>query len=313
MAYLLNRFGLINNLLPWTQANGFQRLEFKMQAIDPALMDPAFLEDRADLVIEDGFQAYRYRRYVDDSDISARPRVEAMFSDTTTFTTPLPGCQIADWVGLGIPGADINASIRRYRFMWKMPGKRTDLSYLNSTTAISHPYFICWQLAPRLDDLDTEGQPVLARRIHRDAFGHYWTGISQNYDPDPISIDPETEALDFLTYEPFFFDRWYDDFVDVQWSWTNLGYLDIYQDQILRVRRPGLPNCMNNQPPAGGGGMYPKEGMYFAPWTSCNIFAEKFSRGMIVGDYQATLPEMYPEIKTGFQLYPHRIASAVTI
>lgn len=281
MAYKFKAWGLDGSLSHYTDfynwnGNGVQQVT--------STVDPAVVDDRADVVTLDGYPALRMRRYAGDPLAGSGRRTELV---------PNEYSQIYDWVGEGVGGASVDNAVRWYRYCFMVPSG-FPLSYLSTTQGVSHVIFGQLHQVADTSPADTQGLgPALSINATVDAYGKYWFTITRNVDPtDTVTVlDYSVHAKNVVRW-PLRFDVWQDVMIQTRWAYSSNGYCTVYLDRRpIFVEASGV-SCPNNSPARGGSGNYPKMGIY----TSADVDMTLYHRGLIVGDHEATFADMYPEL-----------------
>lgn len=289
MALIFNKWGLSGPLttFPVWIGNGVQG--------DWGTIDPAIIGDRADVVTLAGAPTYRIICHALDPVTVSGYRTE-LHSDMYSH--------IADWVGEGVGGATIANAIRQYRFQFMIPSG-VNLNWVGNTPS---PHFTICQLHQVHDDNpgveDTAGlNPALSIRVRLDA-GVYRCALLRNTDTTPTITVANTaiQQQEWASW-PFEFDVEYSVHVAVKWSYSNQGYMHVYVNRHLIFSEVALPNCPNNSPARGGGGMYAKIG----PYMTFNEETVIYHRGLLMSD-NADFAEMYPELSAAQAVPLERIS-----
>lgn len=282
MTILFKAWGLDGSL---TSANNFDRVQSNGQQQNTPF-DFGILEDRANVVSVDGYSALLMRRHVGDPETSAA----VARSEVLDLDTP----QYADWTLED--GYDANESYRWYRACFMLPA-----SFPTAFLATEGAWAMPFQLATRPDTspVDSVGTPSLAVAVKRDNYGALRFALFRNNDPDTASAvsDPAVHSQEICSW-PYRTGEWQDILVHVRWSWSTDGEMTVWRNRRPVLVESGVGNAPNNAPIRGGGGPYPKLGIY----SSNDEAFDVYHRGLIIGDHAAIFADMYPELTSAVPL-----------
>jgi hypothetical protein len=245
-----------------------------------ANLSASAMSERADLITIDGHSAIQITHFAGDATVASGNRTEISVNNYSG---------VYDWVGEGVVGATLNSSYKRYRVRFQVPEQ--DLSYLSGAGG---PFFICAQLHTIPDDSPADtggGQPALSVHVRVDSYGRYRFALVQNHPSDATYTGPDISHE--VASWPFRFGEWQDIHVHANpWSHSTAGNMTVYLNRRPIFAEISQPNCHNNSPDRGGGGLWPKFGCYGAP----SVFQRVVHCGYLLGDHEATFADMYPEI-----------------
>lgn len=289
MAYLWHRWGLSNKMETYAGKPNipiFTSLDANGYSGAPDSASSTITDGRVEILPVGGHKAIKLTRLVGDALAAGGHRTELI---------PLDVSHIADWATEGVSGAVAAKAFRKYRWRWMVPPQ--DLSHLHNGDGT---FFVVWQLHQTSDTspADTQGlEPTLAGQIRRQVDGSLIYAIVQNHEPNATCTvdDPSTQSVVLYTW-PFRFGRWEDIVVDVQWSYTTLGFLKIRRNGRLVVSNT-TGNCPNDSLDRGGSGSFPK----FGPYIGQDAEASAYYSGCIVMDQQSTLRQVYSEVANPFR------------
>lgn len=270
MTILFKAWGLDGSLSSYDdferwQGNGVQ---------DDAPFDSAQVGDRLSVLSVDGANAVRIRRYAGDAQAASGNRTELLSLDEA---------QLAEWVGEAEAGADADEAYRWYRVAFMVPS-----DFPTSYLAAAGQFSMVHQLHVRPDSDDAATSPGLAVHIRRDSYGRLRYALLQNVSADAQQVS--NNAVEIASW-PFVPGQWEDICTHVHWSYTSAGTMTVYRNRRPIVVQAAAANTINNAPSRGGGGPYPKIGIY----TSADLDMTVYHRGLIIGDHEATFADMYPE------------------
>lgn len=277
MTILFNAWGPAGTLSSYDDFDRFQGNGVQ----DDTPFDSGDVGDRADIVSMDGGNAIRVKRYAGDPQGASGNRTELLSQDEA---------HIAEWVAAAEAGADADQAYRWYRAAFMVPDD-FPTSYLST----AGQFVILHQLHVRPDSNDAATSPGLAVQIRVDSYGRLRYALMQN-----VSADAQQTSNDVVEVAswPFIPGQWQDICTTVHWSYTSAGTMTVYRNRRPILVQSGVGNTINNAPSRGGGGPYPKIGVY----TSADLDMTVYHRGLIVGDKDATFADMYPELDNAVPL-----------
>jgi len=238
---------------------------------------PEIVGDRCDLVVEDGYNALRIKHYLGDGEVYGH-RTELVADEFS---------HIADWVGEAVPGADANHAVRQYRVCFKLP----EQDFANFSSGVNFLLVMQIHQVPDDDPADEYSlNPAIAIHLKPDVFGRWRLCVLRQNDANATPVS--SKALEEIVSWPYRPGEWEDIHVAVTWSYSSSGLLTIYRNRRPVIVADGVSNCPNNSPARGGGGLYPKIGVYHYPDGTFYCL----HRGLIVGDHETTFADMYPEL-----------------
>ncbi|MBI1397063.1 MAG: hypothetical protein GC151_13890 [Betaproteobacteria bacterium] len=270
MAFKFKAWGLDGSLGSFLDFSSFNGNGVQ---VSTSSLDADTRGDRVDTVIADGYNALRVRRHEGDPMAGSGHRTELVPGDYS---------QDYDWTTYS--GYDANESVRWYRVCFLVPSS-VDLSNLDWIDDAGN-WLIPFQLH-QVPDTGETGTPAFAIRASETEL---WIRRNVDTSQPPATYNTDIHDQRIVAW-PMARDTWHDIVIHVRWSYSTAGFMHIWLNRRLIYTETGVANCPNNHPDRGGGGQYPKMGIYEGPDREMEIL----HRGLIIGDYAATWSDMYPE------------------
>jgi len=262
MALIFNAWGPAGTL---TSVDDFDRYQGNGEQEDTPFTTAA---NRVELVGD----YLRIRRVAGDAEAASGNRTEVLSLDET---------QVADWTSEA--GFDVNEATRWYRSRFRVPS-----DFPTDFLSGSGEFVLLHQLHVRPDSNDAGTSPSLSVQIKRDTYGRLRYALIRNAGADAQQVSNNNVEIASWRFRA---GEWQDILTHVKWSWTTEGNMTVYLNRRPILVETGVMNTVNNAPSRGGGGLYPKIGIY----TSADLGMTVDHSGLIVGDYQSSFAEMHPE------------------